>query len=242
MYKDWNLPPSPGLKVGKYPQQLLMKIPFPIDIDKLKVSNLDVTYEEINLNSEMRGKIMFTNISSTATNVTNDSGKIAVNPYMKIEANCMVLNDGPLHVIFGFDLSKSKQGVFTVNAQLGAINTERLNKIIEPLGLFKIKEGKINGLTFSMKANNQSSTGTVKFLYSDIKVDIYKKGNDDGVQKKRGLVSFIANAFVLKKSNPGEDGIVRVENVAYTRDLMHMSFFNLILKTMLAGVLKTSGK
>ncbi len=242
VYKDWNLPPSPGLKVGKYPQQLLMKIPFPIDIDKLKVSNLDVTYEEINLNSEMRGKIMFTNISSTATNVTNDSGKIAVNPYMKIEANCMVLNDGPLHVIFGFDLSKSKQGVFTVNAQLGAINTERLNKIIEPLGLFKIKEGKINGLTFSMKANNQSSTGTVKFLYSDIKVDIYKKGNDDGVQKKRGLVSFIANAFVLKKSNPGEDGIVRVENVAYTRDLMHMSFFNLILKTMLAGVLKTSGK
>ena len=53
-----------------------------------------------------------------------------------------------------------------------------------------------------MKANNQSSTGTVKFLYSHIKTDIYKKGNEGGEQKKRGLISFIANTFALKKSNP----------------------------------------
>lgn len=241
VYKDRNLPPFPGSKVGRYPQQLLMKIPFPIAIDKLKVSNLDVTYEEINPNSEMLGKIMFTNINGTATNVTNDSNKIAVDPFMKIEANCMALNDGPLHVIFGFDLSRAKQGVFTVNAEFGAMNVDRLNKVFEPLGLFKIKEGKINGLTLSMKANNQSSTGTVKFLYKDLKIDIYKKGNEDGEQKKRGLISFIANTFVLQKSNPGKDGITRVENVTTTRDI-HKSFFNVILKTMLQGIFKTAGK
>lgn len=241
VYKDGKLPPSPESKAGEYPQQLLMKIPFPISIDRVSISNLDVTYEEINPKSDMLGKIMFTNINGTAINVTNDSNKIATDPFMKIEANCRVLKDGPLHVIFGFDLSKATQGVFTVNAQFGAMNTDRLNKVFEPLGLFKIKEGKINGLTLLMKANNQASTGTVKFLYSDIKVDIYKKGNEGGEQKKRGLISFFANTFILKKSNPGTDGIARVENVAYTRDI-HNSFFNVILKTMMAGVLKTSGK
>ncbi len=241
VYKDRNLPPFPGSKVGKYPQQLLMKIPFPITIDTLKISNLDVTYKEINPKSDMMGKIMFANINGSAINVTNDSNKIAVHPFMKIEANCKVLNDGPLHVIFGFDLSKATQGVFTVNAEFGAMNIDRLNKVFEPLGLFKIKEGKVNGLTLSMKANNQSSTGTVKFLYNDMKIDIYKKGNEGGEQKKRGLISFIANSFILKKSNPGADGITRVENVSYTRDI-HKSFFNVILKTMLAGVFKTAGK
>ena len=125
-----------GSKVGRYPQQLLMKIPFPIFIDKLTVSNLDVTYEEINPKSDMLGKIMFTNINGIATNVTNDSNKIAIDPFMKIEANCTVLNDRPLHVIFGFDLSKSTQRVFTGNAEFGAMNTDRLNKVFEPLGLF----------------------------------------------------------------------------------------------------------
>jgi len=57
--------------------------------------------------------------------------------------------------------------------------------------------------------------------------------------KKRGLLSFIANNFILIESNPKKQK-VRTETAVYKRNI-HMSFFNVIWKTLLIGILKTLG-
>ena len=49
-------------KIGKYPHQLLMKVPFDLNI-LARRKNLDVSYEELNEKTLQTGTVLFTNIS-----------------------------------------------------------------------------------------------------------------------------------------------------------------------------------
>ena len=57
--------------------------------------------------------------------------------------------------------------------------------------------------------------------------------------KKKSVFSFIANKFVIKDENPSH-GDLKQPEVSVKRDPKE-SFFNLIWKVTLSGILKTTG-
>jgi hypothetical protein len=57
--------------------------------------------------------------------------------------------------------------------------------------------------------------------------------------KKRGLFTFIANTFVIKKENKG--GSVSTRSACYKERVMEKSFFNIIWKTIFMGAGETAG-
>ncbi len=224
--------PLPTDKTGNFPHQMLMKAGIPINIKKVKLNDLYVGYEEFNVKSNRTGKVEFHHVNGEITNATNDSVAIKENGNTIVTATAVFMNAGKLDATFNFDLRKARQGAFTVDATLGAMNGLPLNTITENLALLKIKKLEVDKLTAHINGNNIGATGKVSFAYHDLSFEVLKN-NDEGELKKRGLLTFIADKFIVKNESPGKE-----EAVAFQRD-KQKSFFNLVWKTILAGLTKT---
>jgi len=237
IYADRNLPPFPKSKVGNYPHQILMKIKLPVSLDSVIISDLDLTYEENNPDSKLQGKVFFNNINGFIANINNNP-QAAASPVMKIKASSDLMDAGKINAEFLFNLNETKSGAFSISGNMGSMDAKKLDPVTQPLGLFKIDDGTVKSLSFDLKGNDHNCSGQFTFLYNDLHIEILKKGNDDGEQSKKGFLSFIANTFIIKKSNPGNNGDVRTVTASAERDI-HKSFFNLIWKTLLDGFKQT---
>lgn len=236
IYHNRNLPPSPGNKLGKFPNQILLKVALPINIDTIVGKRTDILYTEINPKSQEAGKLSFKQVHGIFRNVTNIDTVIARKPMLTIDLDAVLMKSGKLKAHFGFGL-KNNNGAFSVTGQVKDMDGKELNPVLKPLGMVEVKSCKINDLSFSMTGNEQGAKGEVKFLYSDLKVSILKKEEGSHEFKKKGLISFIANMLVIKDENPGK-GQVRIAHPKYTRD-PNKSFFNLVWKTLFTGIKET---
>jgi len=71
-YIDRRLPDSDSdFNVKDFPHQLLMKVPLKINVKKLQVHNLNISYEEFNPSSNKSGVVTFDNINGTIANISN---------------------------------------------------------------------------------------------------------------------------------------------------------------------------
>jgi hypothetical protein len=121
---------------------------------------------------------------------------------------------------------------------MGALDKAALNEITVPLALLKLNSLAIKSLEASMKGDNVKGRGTVKLIYSDLNITALKSA--DNALKKRGLLSLLANAVIIKKDNPLYGKAVRTEMAVYQRD-PNKSFFNLVWKTIFTGAAQTVG-
>ncbi len=239
IYLDRSLPTFPKTKVGNYPHQLLMKLKLPINVNKLDVSDLDLSYKEFNPNSGKAGEITFKNLEGTITNITNKPTSIKLNHYLKMKAQGSLLGVTKATATFIFDLAKHKEGSFSANIKLAAMDGRLLNPVAEPLGLFNIEKGDILGAEANIKGDNLMGRGSVTFLYKNLKINTLKKGGENQL-KKRKLINFLANTFLVKNENTGIGEKPRTAIVSYNRNIK-LSFFNVIFKTILIGIMKTVG-
>ncbi|HWB26885.1 MAG TPA: hypothetical protein VG738_15485 [Chitinophagaceae bacterium] len=240
IYTDRRLPTPPS-KLGKYPHQLLMKDSTPVSIRAITLRDFDISYSELNPNSGKTGTITFSNAHGVVTNIANTKSSIAQNDVMKIKAEAIFLHKANVTATFMFNLAKAKQGVFSVDAAMAGMDATQLNAVAEPLGRFSIQQGKIESLTTHISGDNYNAKGSITFLYSNLKIAVLKKDPADTMQfKKRGLLSFIANTFVIKNANPTPGGDVRTLPCSHKRDITK-SFFNLVWKTAEDGIKKTAG-
>lgn len=238
VFTDRSLPPFPKSKVGNFPHQLLMKSPVPIDVRKLKVTNFDLSYQEYNPKTKERGEVAFKDINGTLENITNDPALIAANNIMKLDASAKPMGEGQLDAIFKFYLDKAREGIFSVDAFLHPMDGRVFDKATRPLGSFGVKKAGIKGMDIHVDGTNYNGRGTIVFKYDELEIEALKQ--EDDKLKKRGLLSFIANNFVLIPSNPEKNVPLRKESAYYQRDI-HKSFFSIIWKTMLIGIMKTVG-
>ena len=226
-------------KVGNYPHQILMRLKLPVMINNIDVNNFKVTYTELNAKTGKKGTITFDDISGSFTNITNRKEVIDQNKYFSLNANAKLMNAGALHALFKFDLANANTGNFSLDLEVGNMDGKELNTATKPLGLFEIKNADIKKILLHMKANDNKSNGTVTFFYNDLQVDVLKQDEEQHNKlKKRGLISFIANNFVIKQSNTSDDNNKDPKHVSYKRD-PEKSFFNLIWKTLFTGLSMT---
>ena len=235
--RDKHKPLKKESKVGNYLSQMLVKLDQPINISKASFNNATIQYRENQTSSDKVGEVSFENTSIDISNITNIPAAIKKNNQMVISFDTKVLGEIPLKGNFKFKLD-SDHGGFTATGHAGAFDAESLNKVSMPMGLIKIKSGKINSLDFNLKGNDTKASGDFVMKYNDLKVDVLKIDKDTKKMKKRGLLSLAAN-MVVKDSNP-ESGDLRTETPEYDRDIFK-SFFNLVWKTVFAGMKQTVG-
>lgn len=238
VFADKNVPPSPKSKIGNFPHQLLARLKLPVDIDTIHINNFEFTYRELNAKTQKTGNVTWTDVQGELTNVTNVPEKIAINKIVKVAATSKLYNAGSFSAVFQFDMTKTKDGGFTLDVDLGAMDGKVVNTASKTLGLFEVNSLTIKKLKAHIIANSYQARSSVLFVYDDLKITALKPGDDNPKQlKKRKFLSFFANTFILNKSN--EINEAQPEYVTYKRDAQR-SFFSLIWKSILKGITGTA--
>ena len=238
IYRDRNFPEDKKSKVGAYPQQLIQKIPFQIEIKKAIVKNANIVYKEKSSVTHQSGKVQFGNLSAYISNITNRKESIADNNQMVVDMQGYLLNKIPLSSKWIFYLG-NPDGKFNLSGKGGGTDAAIFNVLTIPMGPAQFKTGHINSLEFNLAGTNHQMDGNVKLLYDDIHVSMLKKEEDSVHFKKRRMMSLFAN-MKIKNFNPEKDKSPRIAGVHYRRDI-HKSIFNLVWKSIFEGIQEIGG-
>ncbi|WP_156305301.1 AsmA family protein [Sphingobacterium endophyticum] len=239
LYNDKRYPKKSSSKLGKSPQQQLMKVNQLIKIDTVFVENVDVLYGEYSAKFNKEGVITFNNARGTLTNVTNDSTHLVRDKYMRADLQAKIMNAGLLKIQFGFDML-SKDGYHTYKGSLGRMQATAFNKILTPLLNAEIASGNIRGISFNYQANDYRNWGDFRFDYDHLKLNLIN-AVDPGMSKtKKGVLSFVVNNILINDSNPDANEKYHIGKVNYRRVAEH-TFFKTMWQSMLDGIKQCTG-
>ena len=234
VFNNNSFPKRKVNKTGKFPHQLLQLLKPKLNIEKINLNNIDVSFAEFDKNSKQTGKITFEKTTGVISNATNMEKNKVINPIMTANLQSYMMGQGKLAITFTFDLNSPK-GAFNYEGALTNLDGRTLNKITKPLGMVQVNKGEIKRLAFAINADENVARGKVDFTYNDLSVALMKK--EEGKQRlvRQGLISFLANNLVIYSDNPSIDGKFTSATINYRREIT-ASFFNYIWKTLFQGV------
>lgn len=235
IYRDLSYPHDGRSRVGTYPQQALMKLPFDVQIKKARLNNSFIEYKERNGKSEQSGKVQFYQVSIGVSNLTSHRQLMAEKP-MQVQFNAQFLNAAPVKAHINFYPDK---GRFTIEGSMGSMPATTVNQLTKPMGLATIEKGTLSSLQFNFTGNDYAADGQLTLLYDDLKITLLKKDTADNAFNKKKFASMLANIQV-KNANPNKKGDIRRVAVHYDRNTSK-SFFNLIWKSVFEGVKQSVG-
>jgi len=110
-----------------------------------------------------------------------------------------------------------------------------LNKILPALSSIKLQSGYLDTLTMRAVGQEYLSLGEMRMNYHDLKVQFIKNGKEEKKRFLQGLITFIANSFIIKNENKKRVGVV------YFPRLRDRSFINYYIKIVMSGVASSVG-
>jgi hypothetical protein len=239
-YSDYSKPPPVIQKKDNYPHQLLLGIPSPVSVDHLKIKDMKVIYEEYDPKVSQTTKVDLDHINGTIEHISNIPAEIKQHPSAIFTSEGLFMNKVPTRGKIIFNLHDKTSGSFSADFSMDTLNKEIVNPLAEPMALFTVKRGQMQHGSIHIEGNNSTAKAKITMYYTDMHVTPLKAdSNSSGKLKKKDLKSFIANAFIIKNSNPGK-GELRQPDISLTRDI-HGSFFKMIWQCIMAGMIKTTG-
>ncbi|CAN5547208.1 hypothetical protein BH23BAC1_BH23BAC1_11620 [soil metagenome] len=234
VFRNKNYPEN-LIRRPKTLQKFLKELDFYLKIDTVKILKTNVRYRENIGGSDQQAYIDFNNIYASIYNLTNDP-VINKEQRLMIDAQATLLNSTLLKAHFNFDLSHPRDKYY-LKGTVNPLNLTRFNDLLLPMASVKIEDGKLLNATFSATADDHEGTGTMEFKYDNLKIKILDPTGESGFKEK--ITSFVANTFVVKKSNPNGGGL-RLGEINFQRD-KSKSMFHFWGRMMLTGVASSVG-
>lgn len=240
VYLDVSYPPGP-IHPHNFPHQLLLRMKVPVDVRTMNMNNIKVTYDEHHPEINETGHLSFTFLHGQVSNITNLPERIRRNQWAMVHATAKLINKVPVKAAIRFNLKDPKNGSFSADISADSSDATVFNYLTQPFGLFRIKRGMLHSVTTHIEGDNYKGHSKVSLLYNDLHITPLKKGDipKTGYRKKT-VTSFLGNIIFIKNDNPSGNKEPRQGTADYTRDL-HTSFFNLIWKSTLVGMLQIMG-
>ncbi len=235
-FRNKNLPIPPGQFV-KLPQLWLRDAGFNIQIDTLKLVGKKIKYEELAKGSANAGHVFFDNVEMEIRGINIDSSQKTDSRFAMMNASGLIMGRSKISIEVKFDMSDAN-GRHWVKGHMGAFDLRILNQLFEPLAHVSVRSGKTQKLSFNMVLNDNESSGEILFLYDDLKMDKLKEDAGPNEDRELELISFIANTFVIKKSNPSGNKEARIGKVHFKRH-KGRSIFNFWWKSVFTGIKPT---
>ncbi|MES2654935.1 MAG: hypothetical protein V4620_05055 [Bacteroidota bacterium] len=223
-------PLPPKDKMGTYPAQMLMKLPFPLSFKQIEVKNMDVEYRELSSFTKHEGGVKFTAIYGTINEVTNMSLYINNNPHCVAKLQGM-LGKSPVHMNFDFLLT-TRDGSFTNHSTIRNVSHKQVNPLLVALGGVKLNSFNMRNMEVHITGNENSMRGYLTMLYDSLKLDLTPH-ND----KRIPLISTIADKMIYP-ANAMQGERVRHVQMKLDRD-PDKPFFNQLWQTIFTGMQKT---
>jgi hypothetical protein len=225
-YRDKNKPrpeePEKPLFEG-----MIEQIPFPIDLDTIRISNSKVVYRELLPGQSSPIVFNFGNLTSEIFNViSTDSLQKDLN--LKIQANAIFNEIAPvqLDILSPYDL-----GSYSVQARISGFELSEINDLLERIANIKVSSGKVHSVYLQMQGSRFSSSNQLNFDYEDLSLEIMGKGHS-----KNKLKTTLAN-LLTSKSNLPISGNYRIA-VYQTKRNISRGPFNLIWESTKDGLIQ----
>ncbi len=220
--KPINMNKFPG-----YPGQQIGNIPIALQIKKLNGTNISLVNRERKPDGE-QGQIHINRLTLNGQNITTFPTK----ELLSVNADAYIENKAHVKVGLGFNYNEPQ---FSINAKVSPFNLPDLNPLLRSYTPASIEKGKLDDLTLDAMATKTGSSGTMKFLYSDLKLDVELKNQS---QWKNDVLSSVGNALLSSSNPPSPNKPPRIVQFHVDRD-MNKGFINIIIKSLLAGFKET---
>lgn len=225
----------PADKYVKFPQQALREFPHYVHIDSLLLGNAQITYRERVEGGEAPGAINFVNVNALTHNITNDSLLLNDSIAMVTNATGYLMGAGKINAHINIPIG-NQHNIHYFEGTMSPMEMKVVNPMLRNIVFGEIVSGRVNELSFRAYVNEDESQGTMHFGYEDLKVQINHKDSEKG---RKGLITFVANSFIVKSDNPSNNKF-RESEMHYVRD-KRKSLINFWWKTLLSGFKETMG-
>jgi hypothetical protein len=234
VYTNYNWPRrTPPVRKNPYPHQQLQQIAFDLTIDSMRLKNSDTFYRVLADKSDQVSSLDINDSRGLILNITNNKAAIQRNPYSTASFKGKLMGEGPLQLDMKFNLADPK-GRYSYTSTLGLINAKYFNRFSEPFSMMSVKEGRINKMYMTVKADEFKASGKVNLYYTGMKVALLKKDDDTKELKDRKVISALSNLF-LPNDNPTKGGKFKDGPINVLRP-SNMSFFGFMSKCMVDGM------
>ena len=230
----FNVPPKAPYR--PFPHEAFRDWNLKFMIDDVKMKNFNIIYSEYNPETKSVGNVIFKKVTGNIKNFTNDTLTLKNNPNCQVIFNGYLMNKAAITLKFDFDMMAPKSD-FVFIGNVKKMEIPHLNQVTSSLGFARAEKGTLNEFTCNLKGDKYGLKGSATMLYQDLNITILKKGDEPGL-KKRKLLSFFANEFVIKDGNPLGKQPVRVSNIQYER-IPTKPFFYTLWKGILSGITKS---
>lgn len=240
LYSNPNKLPDNKDKTESFPNVAIYQLQTDLKIDTVNIKRLDINYSELGKKSKKTGTLAFGNTRALFLNVTTNAAALKNNSIATAEIRSFFMNKGRLDLSFRFDLA-DKSASYNYKGHLASMKLEQLNRATMPLAMVKITSGTLNNYDFTISGNRKISRGHIALLYSDLKIKLLRRDEQDDMLKRKLIPTLFANIFILKHNNPDNtDEKPRVFDVVYPRP-KNAPFFKTAWQTMLLGLKPSVG-
>lgn len=210
-----------------YPGQQISKIPIPLLINNIRGTDLELINRERRPDGNF-GLVHVRRMTLHARNFTN----LPTSELLSVNADAYIENKAHVKLGLGFNYHQPQ---FSIDVQVNPFNMPDLNPFLKSYTPATIKKGKLDGLSLNAIVLRTHSKGNMKFLYSDLVLDLDVK---DQAQWKDDILTSVSNALLSSSNPPSPNKPPRIVEFKVDRD-MNKGFINIMIKSLLAGFKET---
>jgi hypothetical protein len=239
LFSNYKVGPKFNDRVVTFPQYGIKALKAGLNIDTLALKGVAISYSQYSKKLGKVGTITFNKITGRFLNITNNKDSLQKNNVLKVALTSYFMGQGKFDVAFAFRLNDPEYH-YSYKGHLGPMDFAAVNQAVMGMSSIQITSGRVKSFDFNITSTKNLSTGKVTLLYNNLKVTVLKTDVGEKYSKK-GLISFVANNFIIKHDNPDDgDKIPRSATVAFVRPY-NFPFFKAAWRTLLSGIKPCAG-
>jgi hypothetical protein len=183
------------------PQQVAAQTRSALRLDTIVVGGATITYRERKPETEGPGVVSFERVRATILDLDLPSrGKP-----LRVEASARLMGEGVLRARLSAPLDASDFR-YELSGRLGRMPAKAFNRFLSVNEAFALDGGWVEEIEFRQAVAGGRARTTVTPRYRDLSVDPTGEGGGIIGSATRGVKEFLAQAFKVRSSNPGDPG------------------------------------
>lgn len=230
-YRDNRLPFRAGI-IKVLPVDLVKKIPGRLSIDTILFNHTRVDYTEVGAKTKEPGTLSLTRMTVKLFPVRNYN--LTHTDSLRIQINGHFMDTAWLRLRVRESYTDSLAGFF-MTMRMKPADLRILNPVLIPLNSVKVQSGYMDTLAMRVAGKDHLTFGEMKMFYHDLKIKFLKDGSETKKSFLTGLITFVANSFVVRNKNKSRTG-----TVFFIRN-RDRSAVNYLIKIVMSGIASSIG-
>ncbi|CAN5509435.1 hypothetical protein BH23BAC1_BH23BAC1_24750 [soil metagenome] len=230
IFRDKKPPKLTGVKKS-LPVDMIKAIALPVDVKSILVKDGTISYTEKNERSRKEGTVTLTRLNGKIENIRNCG--LSEGDSLTFKGTAYLMDSA----LFEFQAKQSfmdSLSSFLLTMRMEPTSLAIFNPMAIPIANVQITSGTLDSLSLRAIGREDISLGAMNMHYHDLRVKLVKDGDLEKTTLLRILGTFLANTFMVNKSNNTDTGLIY-----FKRE--ERPFFNYVVKMALSGIATSVG-